>query len=141
MNKFLQHPNYVCKPSKTMHLTSSQRLKLYERSSPRSTNRLNTKTHLKMNSTPLSERISPCLINTMHLNTSQPIMELDIHEHHLTQNTKKKTLLERLQPGGQETNPLLNRGLRRSEPLMNCSSPGSWMTLLKRFSSPQAKNS
>src|SRR5882762_6397934 len=91
MNKFLQHPNCVCKPLKTMHSTSSRKLKPYERSSPHSTNRLNTKTHLEMNSMPLSECISPCSINTMHLDTSQPIVELDIHEHQLNQNTKKKT--------------------------------------------------
>jgi len=53
---------------------------------------------------------------------------------------EEEDLLERLQPGGQETNPLLDRGPQRSEPLMNCCLPGLWMGLLKRFSSPQGKN-
>ena len=135
MNEHHRHPNYVCKPSGITPRTNSQRLTLPERFSLHSSSLLNIKTHPKMNSMWPSEPISLCSTNMTPLDGPQPIEELDTRVHRMTQS-RKKTLLERLDLGDQEVIPLSDRGLQRSEPLTNPFSLGSRMTQPTKLSSP-----
>ena len=109
MNNPLQHPNYACRPSTTMPWINSQKSMLYELSSPPFLNLPNIKRHPLTRSTPLSECILPCSISMTLPVRSLPNEEPDMHED-LNQNTKTRTLLERMALSNSELIPLFLRG-------------------------------
>ena len=92
-----------------------------------------------MSSILLSECILPCLISTTPLDKFQLNKEPDMcWDHNL--NMKVKTLLQRIGPKDPGLDPPSHRGLQKSEPLMNISSPGSHLKQPRMSSSLTAKN-